>query len=65
MKRLLIIFGLLVAAVPAAAQNTPTTDERQAVLATVDGLFAAMLARDGAAVTALPPASAAGQGAPG
>lgn len=41
------------AAVPAAAQNPPPPDERQAVLATVEGLFAAMLARDGAAVTAL------------
>ena len=40
-------------AVPAAAQNPPPPDERQAVLATVEGLFAAMLARDGAAVTAM------------
>jgi hypothetical protein len=53
MKQLLIIFAFLAAAVPAAAQNPPPADERHAVLAAVEGLFAAMLARDGAAVTAL------------
>lgn len=42
-----------VSAAPAAAQVAPQADDRQAVLATIDGLFAAMLARDGAAVTAL------------
>ena len=38
---------------PAVAQEAPSAEDRQAVLAVVDGLFAAMLARDGAAVTPL------------
>ena len=49
MRNLLAIL-LLLSAAPSAAQE-PTADERRAVLAAVDGLFAAMLARDGAAVT--------------
>ena len=44
---------LLLLAAPAAAQEAPPADERSAVLAAVEGLFGAMLARDGAAVTEL------------
>lgn len=44
---------LVLAASPAFAQDAPAPDDRQAVLAAVEGLFAAMLARDGAAVTPL------------
>ncbi len=53
MRRTALALPLLLLAAPAAAQESATPDELQAVLATVDGLFTAMLARDGAAVTAL------------
>ena len=58
MKKLLIAAmiasqAVAIAASPALAQEAPSADDRQAVLAVVDGLFAAMLARDGAAVTPL------------
>ncbi len=58
MKKLLVIAmiafqSVAIAAAPAAAQETASAEDRQAVLAVVDGLFAAMLARDGAAVTPL------------
>lgn len=48
-----LAFMALLAATPAIAQEAPAADERQAVLTAVDGLFAAMLARDGGALTAL------------
>lgn len=51
MRGMLALLLLLILATPAAAQEPPA-DDRQAVLAAVDGLFSAMLARDGAAVTA-------------
>jgi hypothetical protein len=51
-RRLLVLF-LALAAAPAIAQDPPSDADRQAVLATVDGLFAAMLARDGAAIMPL------------
>ncbi len=57
MKKLLIAAALtlLMSATGASAQTTQTAtaDDRRAVLAVVDALFAAMLARDGAAVTPL------------
>lgn len=49
----LILLAAAAVATPASAQHPPATDDRQAVLATVDGLFAAMLARDGAAIAPL------------
>jgi ketosteroid isomerase-like protein len=52
-RPILAIVFLSLGATSALAQESHTQDERQAVLATVDGLFAAMLARDGAAVTSL------------
>lgn len=53
MTRILIALLASFLAVPAAAQEATAPEDRQAVLAVVDGLFAAMLARDGAAVTPL------------
>jgi hypothetical protein len=52
MRKILPLLLLLVAS-PAVAQQEPSAADRGAVLAVVDGLFAAMLARDGAAVTEL------------
>jgi len=49
-----IVFGALLC-LPAAlaSAQSPPSEDRQSVLAAVDALFAAMLARDGAAVTQL------------
>jgi hypothetical protein len=52
MRKILSLLLLLVAS-PAVAQPEAPAADRGAVLAVVDGLFAAMLARDGAAVTEL------------
>ena len=52
MRKFLSLLLLLLAA-PAAAQEAPTAEERSAILAAVERLFAAMRARDGAAVTSL------------
>ena len=52
MRKILSLLLLLVAS-PAAAQPEAPAADRGAVLDVVDGLFAAMLARDGAAVTEL------------
>ena len=49
--RIFLAFILALAAVPAAAQDGDA--ERQAVIAGVERLFAAMLARDGAAIPAI------------
>ena len=53
MLRMILPLLFFVAALPAAAQLSPEAGEREAVIAAVDGLFAAMLARDGAAVAPL------------
>ena len=53
MMRMVFALPLLLLAAPSQAQESPAPDERQAVLAAVESLFAAMLARDGAAVASL------------